>query len=395
MKILLLAPHPFFIHRGTPIAVRSLVRVLTGTGHRVTLLTYHQGDDVESPGLELRRIPRAVGGPEIPPGFSLRKLVCDAVMVFSCVRLMRRERFDLVHAVEEGSFIALAMKGLFGVPYVYDMDSSLAQQMMERFPVLRGVRVLLEFCEGLAIRHSTAVLAVCQSLVDTARRHAPGQFVAKLEDVSLLTGAETAGERLSEQIGSNGPIVMYVGNLEHYQGIDLLVDAFAQALPSVPEARLVVIGGSPPQIERYRERCRGLGLADHAHFVGPRPVDRLGHYLRQAEVVVSPRIQGANTAMKVYSYLDSGRPLLATRLLTHTQVLDDEISLLVRPEPGEMAAGLVRLLREPELRRRLVEQASERVQREFSPEAFRRKLTRFYAEIAERVADPQSQPSSR
>ncbi len=385
MKILLLAPHPFFTHRGTPIAVKGLAEGLTELGHRITLLTYPQGEDVEIPGCELRRIPRVVGSSEIRPGFSPRKLVCDAVMGFSCLRLLRRERFDLVHAVEESSFIALGMKVLFGVPYVYDMDSSLAQQMMEKYPVLRWVRPVLEACERQAVRQSTGVLAVCRSLADAALRHDPRQLVAKLEDVSLLDPDETEGERLAEQIDSDGPIVMYVGNLERYQGIDLLVEAFARALPRVPDARLVVIGGSPPHIEAYRARCAELGIADEAHFVGPRPVDRLGHYLRQAEVLVSPRIQGTNTAMKVYSYLDSGRPVLATRLLTHTQVLDDEIAMLVSPEPGEMAQGMVRLLEDAELRRGLAARASERVRREFSPDAFRLKLRRFYEEIEERI----------
>jgi glycosyltransferase involved in cell wall biosynthesis len=81
--------------------------------------------------------------------------------------------------------------------------------------------------------------------------------------------------------------------------------------------------------------------------------------------------------MKVYSYLDSGRPLIATRLPTHTQVLDDEIAMLVDPNPEDVAAGLRALLSESELRARIATAARALVAAEFTPAAYRRKLTGF------------------
>jgi glycosyltransferase involved in cell wall biosynthesis len=86
--------------------------------------------------------------------------------------------------------------------------------------------------------------------------------------------------------------------------------------------------------------------------------------------------------MKLYSYLDSGRPVLATRLPTHTQVLDDEVALLVEPEPEAMGRGLARLLRDEVLRERLSAGARRLVQRDLTPEAFRRKLLGFYRAVA-------------
>lgn len=379
MKILLLAPHPFFTDRGTPIAVRALAEHLGAGGHRIDLLTFHQGRDVEIPGCRLHRIPKVVWGGEIRPGFSVRKLICDAAMGIKALRMVRREGYDLVHAVEEAAFLARGLKLLFGTPYVYDMDSSLAQQMVEKYPGLRLVSGALEAFEGHAVRNATAVLAVCQALVDTARGHAPEKLVGKLEDVSLLEDAPGATESLRRTIGADGPIVMYVGNLERYQGIDLLVEGFA--LTRTP-ARLVVIGGAEGDIAFYRQRARELDISDRAHFLGPRPIAHLAHYLRQATVLASPRIKGTNTAMKVYSYLDSGVPVLATRLLTHTQVLDDEIAKLVEPDPRAFAAGLDELLADEPLRRRLAAAAAERVRREYSPEAFGRKLEAFYGRVA-------------
>jgi len=305
--------------------------------------------------------------------------------------------------------MALLARRLFGVPYVYDMDSLLAQQMIDKFPPLGRVRRGLEWFERRAVRGSSGVLAVCRSIEEKAREYAPGCLVARLEDVTLLPPVPASPEEResladlaggSGAIGTIGPIVLYVGNLEAYQGIDLLLAGFARAAAQVPGARLVVIGGAPEHIRHYEEVAARAGIGESVRFAGPRPVEKLGDYLGQATVLVSPRTQGTNTPMKVYSYLDSGRPLLATRLPTHTQVLDDEVACLVDPEPEDFARGLALLLTSEPLRERLAGNARALSQREFTPAAFAGKLLAFYEAVAQKIGDgrahaeiPASQPS--
>jgi glycosyltransferase involved in cell wall biosynthesis len=389
MKILLLAPHPFFQQRGTPIAERMLLEVLTAHGHQVDVLTFPEGEDVDLPGCRILRIPRPPFSRNVRPGFSAKKLACDAVMLAKSLSLVRRNRYDVVHAVEESAFMALAARKLFGTPYVYDMDSGLARQMTDRFPALAHVRGLLESCETGAVRGAVATLAVCKSLEDQARACHPEGLIARIEDVSLLANVGEEGEEADDLPADlNGhPIVMYVGNLEAYQGIDLLLEGFRRALPEVPEARLVVIGGSAGDVAAYRGRCAALGLNGSVHLAGPRPVEKLGAYLRRATVLVSPRVHGDNTPMKVYSYLDSGRALVATRLPTHTQVLTDEIACLVEPDPDSMARGLTALLSDRERRERLAANAKDYAARELTRDAFERKLLRFYDSVAQKIRE--------
>jgi glycosyltransferase involved in cell wall biosynthesis len=383
LRILLLAPHPFFQQRGTPIAERMVLEVLSSHGHRVDVLTFPEGEDVNLPGCRILRIPRPPFVRNVRPGFSVKKLACDAVMLAKTLSLVRRNRYDLVHAVEESAFIGLVVRKLLRTPYVYDMDSGLARQMTDKFPALSRIRRLLEGFESLAVRGALGTLAVCKSLEDQARACHPGGLVARIEDVSLL--AETDEEAMDVPRG--GPVVMYVGNLESYQGVDLLVEAFRRALPEVPDARLAIIGGAPGDVAALRERCARLELGDRVWLAGPRPVEKLAAYLRQATVLVSPRTHGDNTPMKVYSYLDSGRPLVATRLPTHTQVLTDDLAVLVAPEPDAMARGLVDLLRDPGRRETLAASAREFAQRELTHDAFERKLLRFYNLIAEKIQE--------
>jgi glycosyltransferase involved in cell wall biosynthesis len=383
MKVLLLAPHPFFQSRGTPIAVRALAEVLGSAGHRVDLLAFAEGDDVEIPNVRLLRVPRVPGIRGIRPGFSWKKLVADALLAARAVPLARRERYHLVHAVEESAYVARAIKALYGIPYVYDMDSSLAHQMVEKYAPLRHLSGLLSAAEAHAIRGSDAVLAVCRALEDIARAADPGKHVARIEDVSLLDASPGELEPPLPDVAR--PAVVYVGNLERYQGIDLLLDAWEVAVGLGAPGTLLVVGGAGADVARYRARADAAGLGRRVAFSGPRPVALLSRGLDAADVLVSPRTLGFNTPMKVYSYLDSGKPVVATRLPTHTQVLDDSIAVLVEPEPGPFGAALASLLTDPERAARIGAAGRDRARAEYTVEAFRRKVLAFYGEVERRL----------
>jgi glycosyltransferase involved in cell wall biosynthesis len=382
VKILVLAPHPFFQARGTPLAVRTVVEFLGARGHEVDILTYHEGDDVVIPNCRIHRIPRIPGVRNVRPGFSLMKVLCDTVMFVECLRMVRRKHYDLIHAVEESAFIAAAARELTGVPYIYDMDSSLAEQMVEAYPRLHFALPVMRYCESVAVRRSLGVLTVCAALEDLALGHDPGKPVGRVEDSTLLPASSpTDGDRnglVLEAVRRQGPVAMYVGNLERYQGIDLLLQGFRYTLRRVPSASLVIVGGREEDIRRYLGMAESLGILQRVHFLGPRPVTLLPALLHQADVLVSPRLKGLNTPMKIYSYLDSGTAVLATRLRTHTQVLDDRTAYLVEPEPEPLGLGLAELLSNRALRQRLAAHAKEYVREEFTPDAARRKLGAFY-----------------
>jgi glycosyltransferase involved in cell wall biosynthesis len=98
-------------------------------------------------------------------------------------------------------------------------------------------------------------------------------------------------------------------------------------------------------------------------------------------VLVSPRIRGTNTPLKVYSYLRSGRPIVATDLVTHTQVLTPEIAMLVPPEPGPFAEGLARLLDDPAERRAMASRARAVAVEKYSRDAYVRRTAEAYARL--------------
>jgi hypothetical protein len=186
MYILMLAPHPFYQERGTPIDVDLVLRVLSERGDQVDVVTYHEGSGVDYRSVTLHRIPESLPK-QIGPGFSWKKVVCDFFLGIRAFQLCRRNSYHLVHAVEESVFVALALKWLFKIPYVYDMDSSLAQQMIEKYSYLAPLRRIFEYFEGIAVKNAKAVVPVCDALADAIEHYGPERVVV-LRDISLLEG---------------------------------------------------------------------------------------------------------------------------------------------------------------------------------------------------------------
>jgi glycosyltransferase involved in cell wall biosynthesis len=139
-------------------------------------------------------------------------------------------------------------------------------------------------------------------------------------------------------------MVLYTRTFEAYQGLDLLFAAMRTVIAARPDARLVLAGGHAGQVERARREAAAAGVAGATVFLGERPAEEIPACLEAADLLVSPRSRGKNTPLKIYQYLRSGRPIVATNLLTHTQVLDGTVAELTEPTPEAFGAGILRLL---------------------------------------------------
>jgi glycosyltransferase involved in cell wall biosynthesis len=187
---------------------------------------------------------------------------------------------------------------------------------------------------------------------------------------------------------------MYVGNLESYQGIDLLLDAFVEATKQEPALRLVVSGGSDKDIERYRDRVRALGLTGRAHLIGRWPADRLDELLAESDMLIVPRIRGINTAMKVFPFLHSGKAVVVTDLPTHTQILTDRVAALAPAEPIGFARILVGLARDPERRSELGRAGRAFVEAAHTYDSHRARMNQLYDAVASAARNGQRDSSA-
>jgi glycosyltransferase involved in cell wall biosynthesis len=388
MRILLIAPQPFFAQRGTPINVRQMVQTLSEAGHEVHLATYPMGEPVEMPGLVIHRALPIPGVRSVPIGFSWRKVALDALLALRVWALLAGRRFDVVHAVEESVFFALPMARLRGIPVIYDLDSWMSDQLAYGGRITNpAILRLLRWMERSALHRSRLAITVSASLSDAVREMEPGVPVAQIEDCPIDEAlrapdpARMARLRESFGIGERRAIV-YTGNLERYQGIDLLLLAFARAASVRDDAVLVLVGGSPVQIDDVRARAASLGMGDRVVLTGQRPAEEMPEWMAMGSLLVSPRLHGGNTPLKLFSYMWSAVPIVATNLPTHTQVLDSSSAMLCAPTPEDMASGILAVLDDPARFASLGTMARARVARDYSRDAFRRKLLAAYDSVA-------------
>jgi len=386
MKILVLAPHPFFQNRGTPIDVLLVLRGLAERdGTEVDLLTYNEGSDVSLPNLSIHRTPNLRITRHIRPGFSLKKIICDFFMLVQAWRMVGKRRYDLIHAGEEAVFIAMLMKFLYGVPYAYDLDSSIAQQMIEKIPQLSIFARLFNWWEKMAIGNSLINLPVCNALADLCDRNGSQKTVV-IHDISQLKNPDLPNSgRLKKELGINNLILLYIGNLEVYQGIDLLLESFKLACATTDKVDLVIIGGTQEDIKHYGEKARRLGIETKTHFIGPRPFEELDEYLAEADILVAPRIKGINTPMKVFPYLHSGKPVLLTDLYTHSQVIPKDVACLAPADPVNFSKEIVKLSEDEQLRARLGQKGKSFVEKEHTYVAHQRRLHGAYDWIEQKI----------
>lgn len=389
MRILFIAPQPFFRVRGTPINVRNVVGVLGEAGHEVDLLCYPWGEELTIRGVRIVRSPRMPGLREVGVGISGSKFILDILMFFRALGLCGRRKYDVIHAVEESAFFAVWLKRLFGCRMVYDVDSCISEQLRDSGSYLfRLLAPVAERRERIAIRRSAFVLTVCASLSEWVRRLEPSVKVVQIEDAPLQASFQQDVEgaarlRVEHGVG-DAPTVVYTGNLAPYQGVDLLLRAVSIARRQCSDLRCVIVGGEPGEIARMRESARSLNIADACVFTGKRPMEEMPAYMTLATLLVSPRTKGSNTALKIYTYMQSGSPIVATRMATHTQVLDDDCAVLVLPQPDDLAAGMLRVLKEPLLAAALGREAKARVAARYSLASFRHKVRTAYQELLER-----------
>lgn len=400
MRILMVAPEPFFEPRGTPFSVYHRARALGELGHTIDLVTYHIGVDVTLPGVTLHRAPRLPFARRVRIGPSLVKFPLDALLFAATLRLLLRGRYDCIHTHEEAGLFGAILGRLFRVPHVYDMHSQLSQQLTNfGFTRSRALIGLMRGVERAIIQSARVVIVICQDLDDVVAGIAPGKPVVLIENTAVTADTATtadagadvayATERLRRELGlveRPGPILLYTGTFESYQGLGLLVESMPAVLEQFPGATYVLVGGRGEQIAALAACAERLGVRHALRLPGQRPPGEMPALMALADVLLSPRSAGTNTPLKIYSYLRAGRPILATRIQSHTQTLTDAEALLVEPTSGALAAGATALLRDGALRRRLAERAGQLAAEKYSDEAFLARTAAAYRWVTERPA---------
>jgi glycosyltransferase involved in cell wall biosynthesis len=393
MKALVVAPQPFFTPRGTPFSVYYRTLMSSELGVKIDLLTYGEGEDVDIPNTNFIRIPRfkLFGNVKIGPSFL--KLFLDIFIFFKMFELLMLNKYDIVHAHEESIFFAFIFRRIFKFKMIYDMHSSLPQQLTNfNFTKSRVIINLFKTAEEACLKSADAVITICPDLYDYVNKIIPDKEKHFLIENSIfdkvnLRDIENPNPKnkitnTNFEIPYDKKIIVYAGTLEKYQGIEILIRSFPTVLNQIPDAFLIIVGGTKEQVNHFKRSAEELEIKKNIIFTGLVSQIEAKFYSSIANILVSPRSNGTNTPLKIYEQLASGKPLVATNIHSHTQVLSEDVAFLVKPTPEDLAKGMISALNSNGYACRKAENAKVLYETKYSRDIYKQKLKNLFELLA-------------
>jgi starch synthase len=387
LRVLHLMAAPFPSLQGSQVFVGGMIRALAARGHRPSLLCYGHGDPAlegEEQPFEIQRVRRVPGYGRMRAGPDVVKPALDLALAVKACELARG--VDLVHAHNyEAPLAAYLARRLRGVPVVYHAHNT----MEEELPSYFGSRTLSGVGRGLGwlLDHSIPRRAELALAISEHGRHqlrrlgcADVRLLWPAVELTELEGARP--ERARERHGLSGrPWVVYAGNVDRYQDLELLFSAMAR----LPQAGLLLVTANP--LDGLAARCDAFGIHPaRRRLVRVQSWEESRDLIAAGSVAALPRTICSGFAIKLLNYLGLGLPVVASA--GAAAPIEGVVASHDRSPEG-MAAALGYLLAHPEQRRGLGELGQAAVRRGWSWSARVLELEALYRELLERGPDAQ------
>lgn len=321
-------------------------------------------------------------------GPSRAKILLDVLVFLKAIQLLLTKRYDVIHSHEEASFFSMFLAWIFRTRHLYDMHSVLSRQLgnfnFGNKPVLVKIFSLLE---TMVLKSCNAVITVGTDVENYVKTVRSDIRVVMIENIALQAYQTAVQpddvERLKNKLNLDGRLpIVYTGTYERYQGLTMALECVEIVAKQYPKVIFLFVGAKNQQAREWTEIVQDMNLQEHVLFLDVVPPDEAMVYLAYATVLISPRVDGTTTPLKVYSYLHANRPIVATNIAAHTQVLNNETAILVEPNKAAFARGILRLLSDPELAACIANNAHEAAKEKFSHQAYISKVNQIYQSLS-------------
>ena len=388
MKILMISPQPFFEPRGTPISVYQRLEALSTLGHEIDLVTYHVGKDVEFPNVKIHRVRNVKMIQHVRIGPSKAKILLDVLVFFKAMQLLLGKRYDVIHSHEEASFFSMFLAWIFRTRHLYDMHSVLSKQLGNFDFGNNSIFIkIFGVLETMVLKTCDAVITVGADLEKYVKTLGSDIRIVTIENIALQAYQTSvqpdAVEQLKNSLDLDGRLpIVYTGTYERYQGLTMALECVEIVAKQDPRVIFIFVGAKNQQAREWTEIARDMNLQEHVLFLDVVPPAECMVYLAYAGVLISPRLDGTTTPLKIYSYLHANRPIVATNITAHTQVLGPETAVLVEPNKEAFAEGILRVLGDPELAECIANNALESAKQKFSYQDYISKVKQIYQSLS-------------
>lgn len=384
-RVLMVAPTPFFADRGCHVRILEEARALQALGHEVVLVTYHNGQDV--PAVRTVRIPHIPWYKKLDAGPSVHKYYLDQLLLARAAAEALRFRPHIIHGhLHEGALAARIVSLVHRAPVVMDCQGSLTDELAAHrflrrgglhFRIMKAVeRAIVRSADAVIVSSSKTAEFLMQDLgVLPQRVH----VVHDGADTNVFHPDRDASYvRRAWGIPTDAPLIIYMGALTHYQGIDLLLEAAPYVLSRHPEARFLICGYPEAQ---YKARALEAGLADRVIFPGRISYFDTPDYLAAGDIGVAPKLKTTEANGKVYYYMAAGLPTVVFDQPINRDMLGELGVYATMGDASSLAEKICMLLDNPTLARRLSAQVRQRAVERYSWTAAAGKIAAVYESL--------------
>ena len=319
MRILVVAPTPFFSDRGTHIRILEEALALEKRGHEVTIATYHIGQDLpDSLGshIDVRRIRRLLFWyKKLEAGPDWQKIILDLLLMKKVFFLARTKRPDIIHAhLHEGVLIAwIVQKMLFwrGIKVVADFHGSLTKEMVShQYLGASGLKKVFRFIEErIDNMGDAAVTSSWNNATDiqTVRKEGTVEVLLDGTRLSMFEGLPTKEViRKKYHVPQDAVVVTYTGAFIRNKGINFFLEAMPLVAKECPQAHFVLAGFPLDLIEHDIAEA----LRPRVTIISPSPYFDLPAILRMSDIGVDPKDEATREASgKTLQYMGAGLPV--------------------------------------------------------------------------------------
>ena len=387
LRVLVVAPTPFFGDRGCHVRIYEEVRGLESRDVEARIVTYPTGRDPD--GFAITRARSWFGVEAGALGPTWGRPLLDLSLLAACRRVAREFRPHLIHAhLHEGIAIGTVLRAWHGLPLLADLQGSLTEELADhRFIPGRGaLRELVRCAERWLVRRPDRI--VTSSAHGAALLHDQGIDAARI--VALPDGVDVGDFRpcppdveLGRQLGlEHRQVVVFLGVLTDYQGVDLLLDAVPAVMRRRPDTHFLVMGY--PNESHYRHLARTGGIEEAVTFTGRVPYEQAPRWLNLGAVAVSPKRSLTEANGKLLNYMACGLPVVATDTPVNRELLGAAGVYATVGDAAALAERLVDMLSNPEAARARGAALRIRAEREFAWPVLIRRLEALYRAVTER-----------
>ena len=380
LRILIVAPTPFFADRGCHIRILGEIKALKSLGCAIQVCTYHIGRDIE--GIETVRSRNVPWYQKLSAGPSVHKFYIDVLLLWTMWRACQSFKPNIIHAhLHEGIVIGKLVSLWYGIPMVADLQGSLTEEILEHgfIPKWRWLIGLVRWIEKFVNNMPSHIITSASRMTDLVTERFGVANVSTIGDGVDLDIFRRRPEdvALKTQLGMDqeDKVVVFIGVLTGYQGIDLLLDAALLVVKEVPNAKFLIIGF--PEVA-YREKSISMGLGEHVIFTGKIEYADAPRFLSLGRIAVSPKVSTSEANLKLFTYMAMGLPSVVFDNLVNREILGD---LGVYAENGNVtvfAQKILGLLRDDEHAHQLGEQCYQKASSTYSWEAVGNQLQEIY-----------------